>query len=488
MSVINNGLVHNSFARQALELLDGGRVNGAPAPGDGAEGPDGPDAGRGGAADDGDSTSTGNPRQTGGNAPQTGGPSAPLQGGGPPNGTGHAQGPHVPGGPQQPGNGTGSTSGPQFPGGPSGLPGHTIITGGRAPQGLDNVIPSIARQVSSFVSSLPFVSDGRAAPTPAPAFTPSGTMVSNVFPNAMPAAAARGSNTVSTLLQGPNPNPTLPTARAVAAQPATQFASPVAAFAVAQTTMIASPGVSTLATGVPGMSHPHAVAQPGVATRASEFAQVMPNRAADGMLQPARADAALASRAGATVLPGTTVPTTPATVAPPANPAVTLPGTTQVVAIGLPLVAPLAALPADAARGVVLVANDHAASRMESGMMIAGHTLEGMQRRRLRTRVSSTGTRLTRWLYAFGGAAPPEYGEESTRREVERVFQWLFWIMAIVAYVCAGLTIVALVGNRGQLFDGVAMGGYTSGLAVFGLAAAVGAWWLARKFMRRGDR
>ncbi|ASR42906.1 hypothetical protein BEN78_05435 [Xanthomonas citri pv. mangiferaeindicae] len=65
--------------------------------------------------------------------------------------------------------------------------------------------------------------------------------------------------------------------------------------------------------------------------------------------------------------------------------------------------------------------------------------------------------------------------------EIARAMQWLFWTLALVAYGCLGLVLVSVLLSMGEMPAAPAMRRWSSELAFAGLAAACGAWWLARR-------
>src|SRR5690606_20307851 len=146
-------------------------------------------------------------------------------------------------------------------------------------------------------------------------------------------------------------------------------------------------------------------------------------------------------------------------------------------------------IPPGDARGVVLPAHDAVHSQRAEHLNPAGHTLEGGQRRSLRSRLSGAMPegRLARLLWAMGAAGHTADGRASgAERTAHRAMQWLFWILALVAYGCLAGALVVFVGSDGRLADSVADRTYTSWLAFSGLLAGTAAWWLARRFSRRG--
>jgi len=121
----------------------------------------------------------------------------------------------------------------------------------------------------------------------------------------------------------------------------------------------------------------------------------------------------------------------------------------------------------------------------------AGYTGEGPQRRSLdrnpRTLPGGLSTLLTA-LGVQGHTGASGRDPATVERELrETMMQWLFWLLAIVAYGCLGFAIVALLPVGSQLSDGGTARGWTGGAALIGLFTAVAAWWLARKLgPRRG--
>jgi hypothetical protein len=143
--------------------------------------------------------------------------------------------------------------------------------------------------------------------------------------------------------------------------------------------------------------------------------------------------------------------------------------------------------PADA-RGVILPANDAVAALRGENVLNnpAGHTLDGAQRRSLRSRLGSMPQGgLARLLWAMGAAGHTNTGEAGAEREIARAMQWLFWMLALIAYGCVAAAIVIFVGSDGRLMDSVADRNSTAWLAMCGLATGVFAWAVARRISRR---
>jgi hypothetical protein len=179
----------------------------------------------------------------------------------------------------------------------------------------------------------------------------------------------------------------------------------------------------------------------------------------------------------------------PATVVPPTlpnTPALPSANTAALIAAGLTMATTPVNPPADA-RGVILPANDAvAAMRGENMLNPAGHTLDGAQRRSLRGRLQSMpGGGLARLLWAMGATGHAGSAEAGAEREIARAMQWLFWMLAIIAYGCLAAAIVIFMGSDGRLMDSVADRNSTTWLAMCGLATGVVAWGVARRISRR---
>lgn len=112
------------------------------------------------------------------------------------------------------------------------------------------------------------------------------------------------------------------------------------------------------------------------------------------------------------------------------------------------------------------------------------YTAEGPGlRRRERMRVGAQ--QMGQWMLAMAqGRLHLVRPHDDSRHEAERVFQWLFWVLAIVAYGCLGLVLVAFLLSFGELPVAPTLRRWTGEFAVSGLLAAGGAWWLGRQLTR----
>ena len=401
-----------------------------------------------------------------GNKPATGGNNLPSVEGG-------NQGPHGNHGPH--GNG--------------GNHGTGMNTGGHAPQGLVNVAPGIAHQLSNSLFSVAngvqtlLGGDGRpehrnASGPPAHSNANAAAHTQGPPPHASANAhlnAGHGASARADVHAQTAGTPMPPGANA--AQSTTRPGGMVAGGTLASP---ASPNTATttmaqMANAVPqrALGDPALLAQ---------------GRAGEATLAARPDAAALAAAARNPATAATTAPA-PATTAPPTLANTPMPpsgNTAALTAAGL-TVATIAANPVADARGVILPANDAAALRGEQMLNPAGHTIDGAQRRSLRSRIlGAPQGGLARLLWAMGAMGHTgEAGEAGSEREIQRALQWLFWMLAVIAYGCVAVAIVAFVGSDGRLMDSISDRNYTAWLAVLGLATGVAAWGVARWMSRR---
>src|SRR3546814_14411466 len=112
----------------------------------------------------------------------------------------------------------------------------------------------------------------------------------------------------------------------------------------------------------------------------------------------------------------------------------------------------------------------------------AGHTVAGNHRRSLRSRLQGMPQGgMARLLWAMGAMGHTgDAGQAGSEREIQRALQWLFWMLAVIAYGCVAVAILAFVGSDGRLLDSIRNRHYTAWLPVLVLATAVRAWGGAR--------
>src|SRR3546814_2140519 len=73
----------------------------------------------------------------------------------------------------------------------------------------------------------------------------------------------------------------------------------------------------------------------------------------------------------------------------------------------------------------------------------AGHTVAGNQRRSLRSRLQGMPQGgMARLLWAMGAMGHTgDAGQAGSEREIQRALQWLFWMLAVIAYGCVAVAI-----------------------------------------------
>jgi len=113
------------------------------------------------------------------------------------------------------------------------------------------------------------------------------------------------------------------------------------------------------------------------------------------------------------------------------------------------------------------------------------YTLDGPGLRR-RGRLKVGAQEMGQWIMAAtqGRLHLMRPYDDDTPREVAKAFQWLFWVLAIVAYGCLGLVLISFLLSFGELPAAPTLRRWTGEFAWAGLLAAVGAWWLGRQLMR----
>ncbi|NYZ62113.1 hypothetical protein, partial [Luteimonas deserti] len=113
------------------------------------------------------------------------------------------------------------------------------------------------------------------------------------------------------------------------------------------------------------------------------------------------------------------------------------------------------------------------------------YTAEGPGlRRRERLRVGAR--ELGQWMLAMaqGRVLLVRPYDDDTPREIAKASQWLFWVLAIVAYGSLGLVLVSFLLSFSELPAAPTLRRWTGEFAWSGLLAALGAWWLGRKLTR----
>ncbi|WP_159681382.1 hypothetical protein [Luteimonas sp. 9C] len=113
------------------------------------------------------------------------------------------------------------------------------------------------------------------------------------------------------------------------------------------------------------------------------------------------------------------------------------------------------------------------------------YTLDGPGLRR-RGRLKVGAQELGQWMLAAaqGRLHVMRPHDDDTPRQIAKVFQQMFWVLAIVAYGCLGLVLVSFLLSLGELPAAPTLRRWTGEFAWAGLLAALGAWWLGRQLMR----
>lgn len=146
---------------------------------------------------------------------------------------------------------------------------------------------------------------------------------------------------------------------------------------------------------------------------------------------------------------------------------------------------PLSQAPLEA-RGIVLPANDRGmAARAEPMQGTPIYTADGPARRRPRRLTEALPAQLTRWLWLAGlSGNPAAMRDPDPEKDGWFALQWLYWLLAIIAYGCLALALIAMLPSSADVFGG-RDSGFSRMTLVTGVVAAAAAWWLARRITRR---
>jgi hypothetical protein len=159
-------------------------------------------------------------------------------------------------------------------------------------------------------------------------------------------------------------------------------------------------------------------------------------------------------------------------------------GATTVAA--MPLAVQATQAPMDARGNTLLAVNDRVAIQRGDATLTGIYTAEGPYRRALRRGSNVLSARFSSLLMALGLAGPPvTMRGRDAEYELSVAMQWLFWLLAIVAYACLGFAVIAFLPAGSDVF-GESGRAWTGGFAVAGLVAGAGAWWFARQLSGRG--
>jgi len=142
------------------------------------------------------------------------------------------------------------------------------------------------------------------------------------------------------------------------------------------------------------------------------------------------------------------------------------------------LSAPQGAVVAPNAQAPVARGADGAQAR-ENQLAPAGHTLAGS----LRRDTGKRGAGLPRQHPADALLAllPGRRRRRAEGEDTSTSFQWLFWILTVIAYGALAVAIVAMIPSGGGLSDGAGRPGYGAYALVIGALAAAASWWVGRR-------
>ena len=193
-----------------------------------------------------------------------------------------------------------------------------------------------------------------------------------------------------------------------------------------------------------------------------------------------RSDPGLATRPAS--LPGTNMPPAAAAAA-AAVATLATPGPPLAAGATLsPLLAvvPTSPSPLDVRGNTLGAVGDRTGMARPDPAFTGVYTGDGPQRQRLRSGLPASSMAFAHWLDVLGVRAGRMERDAEENAAMADAMQWMFWILAIIAYACLGFAIVALLpaasdvlGHHGRRWTGA--------FAVGGLVAAAGAWVLARR-------
>lgn len=113
------------------------------------------------------------------------------------------------------------------------------------------------------------------------------------------------------------------------------------------------------------------------------------------------------------------------------------------------------------------------------------YTGTGPARERLRDDVRQLPRRMNHWLARMGLVKPDAFARHhGVDTGDNALHQWLYWILAIVAFLGCGLMLASLLPSGGGLLESTSRG-TAGGLGlVAGVAAGLGAWWLRSQWRK----
>lgn len=382
--------------------------------------------------------------------------------------------------------GGGSIAPPPLPPWPnSAAPGAGMQGNGGVFGAANNLLGAVGNTVSSLlnpraaapvnVPNPPSPTAGGPPTAPTTSLPPSTGVASNVL--------ATANNVVRTVLPGAV-TPQAGTQAPLAAGLQAPQSAPLQQAAVAQPTMAGTPGQTSPAQQAPATA-PQSQALPQQAGQAA-----LPQQAAPTLAQ--RADAAFAPTGNPAADRAALAQQAPL----PSQPALN----TAPVAATLLAAVPMATTVAQAPVAQQIAGNPQAqapggpvagTAALDAGGPVRAeltgtgtYTADGPGLRR-RERMKVGAQQMGQWMLAIAqGRLHLVRPHDDSRHEAERVFQWLFWVLAIVAYGSLGLVLVAFLLSFGELPAAPTLRRWTGEFAFAGLLAAGGAWWLGRQLTR----
>lgn len=301
----------------------------------------------------------------------------------------------------------------------------------------------------------------------------------NAAAPAMAAAPAHAAPAHAAPANAATANPVLPTPAAAQAA----LANPAQPGTLSQA-LPGAAGQAAVGTTVNNPNAPNPAA--AQAARAGDAVpQQAPQGRPDAVPVPQQREGSLLDRLMSLLRPNAATTTPQGTLAPNAA-GTTAQAATATTMAGLPVAVQATQAPMDARGNTLLAANDRVATQRADATLTGIYTADGPYRRALRRGSNVLSARFSSLLMALGLAGPPvTMRGRDAEYELSLAMQWLFWLLAIVAYACLGLAVIAFLPAGSDVFG---EGGrtWTGGFAVAGLAAGAGAWWFARQLSGRG--
>ncbi|TKS55071.1 hypothetical protein E4582_10065 [Luteimonas yindakuii] len=241
-------------------------------------------------------------------------------------------------------------------------------------------------------------------------------------------------------------------------------------------------GNATGAAGAAGATALHGAAAQGVPLASGTLApSLRGDLALPGVL---RADAALVGeRAGSLAPAGMPAQAPGTTAAASAGATIAMANAPPVQSMPtMPAVVPPSQSPADVRGNPLAGGGERGGTRVDGAPIAHGHTVASGDGRRARR------DRFTTLLAAVGAGSDAARRELAEIRKAELAYQWLYWVLTIVAFASFGILLVALLpwGEGVALVSRGVREPVSMGILVtLGLTSAAGAWAMARTALSR---